>query len=75
MPIVPDRCIALHSVWKAMEAAVGEALERQRVAAAETCMVVTMKSDSRQLMTPMEKELWSGSEIHWGPQYTAAKQS
>lgn len=35
----------------------GEALERQRVAAAETCMVVTMKSDSRQLMTPMEKEL------------------
>ena len=52
-----------------MKAEVGEGLKRQR---AEIWMAVTMKSDSSQLMTPIEKELRTGSGIH---QNMAAQQS
>ena len=55
-----------------MKAEVGEGLKRPR---AEIKMAVTMKSDSSQLMTPIEKELRSGPGIRWNTHYLAAQQN
>lgn len=40
-----------------MEAEVGDGLEGQKAASVETWLVAAKKSNSSQIMTPMEKEL------------------
>lgn len=71
MPKVPNGFTALagrrwHEIGH--EAEVGDGMEEQRAAAVETWLVAAMKSDSSQIMTPMEKEFWSGSKNQWNPQ-------